>query len=259
MKPMPRSSFQALTTPVTMVPTVGAGACAGATGTMDVPRPAPLASAGRAPVTFFAVRLLFMGSQLSSKITGKPTWRQTPSKSSHLCTNASSPPSSGWMKPMPRSSIQDLHVPETIWPIVCVGRPRVTATACMPLLAPFASAEAAPEQLLATRLPLDVSQPSSKTTGEPGMSHTPSTSWLLCTKRSSPPESGVMKPMPRSSTQAFTTPPTAMAEGTLAAAAAASRATPPAAPPIMHLAASLFPLEASQPSSKSTLMPTTRD
>mmetsp|Transcript_35644 Transcript_35644/g.101582 ORF Transcript_35644/g.101582 Transcript_35644/m.101582 type:complete len:205 (+) Transcript_35644:753-1367(+) len=198
-----------------------------------------------------------------------------------LCTNKSSPPLLGWMKPMPRASTQ----PRTM-PFI-----RAPPPALEPLLAPHMgcaagalpqpfpepahglSCDAAPCTLAAQRLPLTGSTLSSNTTWAPTTSHEPSSSELRCTKMSSPPESGAMKPMPRSSCHDRTVPErkpgvvTALAGGTrdiwvicgiccIRGIPQPPQPLPPEASAPDTFFAIFLPRAASQPSSNDTGSPT---
>mmetsp|Transcript_27069 Transcript_27069/g.74424 ORF Transcript_27069/g.74424 Transcript_27069/m.74424 type:complete len:466 (+) Transcript_27069:443-1840(+) len=272
MKPMPRSSTQDFTTPVS-------------TG-------APLAPGSAWPETasahFMAILLPLDGSQPSWNITWTPGARDWQFMRPLLCTKTSSPPASGRMKPMPRSSYQALITPPCM-PVMSTGAGRACSGCTPPLppqyapasrpAAPLPSTDTAPVTFFAMRLAFSWSQPSSNITGEPTTSHWPSSRELRCTKASSPPVAGAMKPMPRSSFHVLTTPvriwPMVLVGMPLTGGAAtrlASSVPPPPPPPPPPLPAPLASAGAapatffatllfllkSQLSSKATGLPTTR-
>mmetsp|Transcript_108662 Transcript_108662/g.317908 ORF Transcript_108662/g.317908 Transcript_108662/m.317908 type:complete len:417 (+) Transcript_108662:416-1666(+) len=205
MKPMPRSSTQALTTPAKVGPLEPITATA--------PGAAP---AWPASTHFSAIFLPLFGSQPSWYKTCVPTvtpW--TPSRPL-LWMKTSSPSSAapaGRMKPMPRSSYHALMVPGTM-PVVSTAAMGAAGTWPLPPYwdmsapAPLPSMDTAPVTFFAILFDFMWSQLSSNITGEPTTSHCPSRSELLCTKASSPPFAGAMKPMPRSSFHVFTMPVT---------------------------------------------------
>mmetsp|Transcript_73029 Transcript_73029/g.144789 ORF Transcript_73029/g.144789 Transcript_73029/m.144789 type:complete len:414 (-) Transcript_73029:318-1559(-) len=177
MKPIPRSSYQALTTPGCMpgmiISSTNTSCCFAwhcappkPLGTLillatalpfpspvKTMAPAPLPSAATAPVTFLAILFPFIWSHESSNMTCEPTTSHWPSTRELRCTNASSPPFAGDIKPMPLSSFHVLTIPDNMWPTVLVGRPETTSVLTPPLpLPPFVSAGAAPDTFFATLL-----------------------------------------------------------------------------------------------------------
>mmetsp|Transcript_119134 Transcript_119134/g.282682 ORF Transcript_119134/g.282682 Transcript_119134/m.282682 type:complete len:382 (+) Transcript_119134:834-1979(+) len=190
MNPMPLASIQALTTPCCPL---------GIDGAPQPPFP-DIVGAIAAPLTALAMGLALLSSQPASNMTWAPTERQFPSSKLLRCTNTSGPPSAGEMNPMPRSSSQAFTVPGC--PFVS-GGPDPTLLGAPPV---NVVTVVAPEHFAAMGLLLESSQPGSKTTSEPITKALPSRRLLRCTKTSGLPSAGAMKPIPRSSIQAFTVP-----------------------------------------------------
>mmetsp|Transcript_50954 Transcript_50954/g.114587 ORF Transcript_50954/g.114587 Transcript_50954/m.114587 type:complete len:229 (+) Transcript_50954:416-1102(+) len=147
--------------------------------------------------------------------------RDMPSIREFLCTKTSSPPPSGTRKPKPLSSYQAFTEPLVKEPSVTGGAAKPPPRAAMaappstpgkpppqppgqpPLPPPLGTA---PMHRVTAYLFLSAFQEYSKCTWVPGTRHCPSSRTHLCTKTSSTPALGVMKPKPFSSIQFLTMP-----------------------------------------------------
>ena len=144
-----------------------------------------------------------------------------------MCTNRSAPPASGVMKPKPFSPSYLATTPSPAragGPSAAGGRlpAEARAGAAVPGAVAAAGSAGCTSATLRACGPLSPAA-TSKMTRSPSVSQVrPSASARMCTNRSSPPPSGVMKPKALSSSYQGTVPSAPSAEGAGAAVGAAS-------------------------------------